>query len=236
MIVRIDKRIITIILIFVLILGVCVVFVVKMNQKAEAAWSVGSNLSIIIDAGHGGADGGAVAEDGTMEKNLNLDIALRLRDLLELSGYQVYMTRSEDISLCEDPFIKKEDMQNRINLAREYPQALFISIHLNKFSMPQDSGAQVFYSNNHEDSFLLAQSIQDVIRNNLQPSNTRQVKVGNDNSILLRSIEQPAVIVEGGFLSNKEELALLQTEQYRAKLSYCIYMGIVTYQQEKDVN
>ena len=211
-------------------------YIAKKNKGAAMAWSVNSNQPIIIDAGHGGADGGAVADDGTMEKNLNLDIALRLRDLLELSGYQVYMTRSEDVSLCEDSFIKKEDMQNRINLSREYPQALFVSIHLNKFSMPQYSGAQVFYSENHEDSFLLAQSIQETIKNNLQPSNTRQIKIGNDNSILLRSIEQPAVIVEGGFLSNKEELALLKTEQYRAKLSYCIFMGIVAYQQKKDVN
>ena len=191
--------------------------------------------TIILDAGHGGEDGGAVADDGTMEKTLNLDIALRLRDFLELAGYRVYMTRTDDISLCADKFIKKEDMLNRIQLSREHPQAIFVSIHLNKFSMKQYNGAQVFYSENHEDSFLLAQLIQESIKDNLQPQNTRQIKVGNDNSILLRSITQPAVIVEGGFLSNSEELALLKTDQYRAKLDYCIFMGIVTYQQEKDV-
>lgn len=236
MIVRINKTIVVILLIFS-ILSCCAVFCIgERNRETSPVLNVNTDIPIIIDAGHGGADGGAVAHDGTLEKNLNLDIALRLQDLLELSGYQVYMTRVEDVSLCEDEFIKKEDMQNRINLCREHPQALFISIHLNKFSMEQYNGAQVFYSDNHEDGMLLAQSIQESIRNHLQPNNTRQVKIGNDNSILLRSINQPAVIVEGGFLSNQEELSLLKTEQYRAKLSYCIFMGIVTYQQKKDVN
>ncbi len=235
MIVRINKTILVSILIFSILSCCAVICIGERNKKISPVLSTNTDTPIIIDAGHGGADGGAGAHDGTLEKNLNLDIALRLRDLLELSGYQVYMTRVEDVSLCEDEFIKKEDMQNRINLCREYPQALFISIHLNKFSMERYSGAQVFYSDNHEDGMLLAQSIQESIKNHLQPNNTRQVKVGNDNSILLRSVDQPAVIVEGGFLSNKEELALLKTEQYRAKLSYCIFMGIVTYQQKKDV-
>lgn len=206
------------------------------NREAIQSWAAEENPSIIIDAGHGGADGGAVADDGTMEKTLNLDIALRLKEFLELAGYQVYMTRTEDISLCADAFIKKEDMNTRILMAREHPQALFVSIHLNKFSQTQYSGSQVFYSDNHDDSIWLAECIQESIRDNLQPENTRQIKIGNDNSILLRLIEQPAVIVEGGFLSNPQELSLLKTEQYRSKLAYCIFIGIVKYQQEKEVS
>lgn len=235
MIIRVNKLIVVIILIFAIVLCGVSVFIARRNKESVSALGTQSNIPIIIDAGHGGEDSGAVADDGTMEKTLNLDIALRLRELFAVAGYQVYMTRTEDVSLCEDEFIKKEDMNNRIQLSTEHPQALFISIHLNKFSMQQYSGAQVFYSDNHEDSYLLAQSIQETIKNNLQPNNSRQVKLGNDNSILLRLINQPAVIVEGGFLSNKEELALLQSEQYRAKLSYCIFMGIIAYQQKKDV-
>ncbi len=235
MIVRINKLVVAIVLIFAVILCGVSIFIARKNNESMFVWGIQSGIPIVIDAGHGGEDSGAIAEDGTMEKTLNLDIALRLRDLLELAGYQVYMTRTEDISLCKDAFIKKEDMRNRINLSMEHPQAIFVSIHLNKFSMEQYNGAQVFYSDNHDDSSLLAQSIQETIRNNLQPNNTRQIKLGNDNSILLQSIDQPAVIVEGGFLSNREELALLKSEQYRSKLSYCIFMGIMTYQQKKDV-
>lgn len=235
MIVRVNKTIVVIILIMVLVFVSAGIFIAERNKDITPVMNIPDNATVILDAGHGGEDGGAVADDGTMEKTLNLDIALRLRDLLELAGYRVYMTRTEDQSLCAEKFIKKEDMANRIGFAEEHPQALFVSIHLNKFSMRQYSGAQVFYSDNHEDGFLLAKSIQESIRTNLQPNNTRQVKVGNDNSILLKSITQPAVIVEGGFLSNEAELKLLKTEQYRTKLAYCIFTGIISYHQMKEV-
>ena len=235
MIVRVNKTIVVIILIMALVFASAGIFIAERNKDITPVMNIPDNATVILDAGHGGEDGGAVADDGTMEKTLNLDIALRLRDLLELAGYRVYMTRTGDQSLCAEKFIKKEDMANRIGFAEEHPQALFVSIHLNKFSMRQYSGAQVFYSDNHEDGFLLAKSIQESIKTNLQPDNTRQVKVGNDNSILLKSITQPAVIVEGGFLSNEAELKLLKTEQYRTKLAYCIFMGIISYHQMKEV-
>ena len=234
LVIRIHKSVLSAVLIFVILLCGIGVFVHHRQQAPVMAWGVSVDIPIVLDAGHGGEDSGAVAEDGTMEKVLNLDIALRLKSLLELAGYRVYMTRETDISLCENSFIKKEDMQNRLDLARTYPKALFISIHLNKFSMKQYSGAQIFYSGNHEDSYVLAQAIQQSIKNNLQPENTRQVKLGDENSILLRCLEQPAVIVEGGFLSNPEELAQLNNEAYRSKLSYCIFLGIMQYQQEKE--
>jgi N-acetylmuramoyl-L-alanine amidase len=206
-------------------------FVARRNAVNVLSYAQIENKTIIIDAGHGGEDGGAVAQDGTMEKNLNLDIAFRLKEICELAGYAVCMTRENDRALSGESFNKNADMQARIQLAREHPDALFISIHLNKFAIEKYNGAQVFYSSNNSQSIKLAQAIQTAIRHNLQPQNNRQIKSGDDNSILLRVIDSPAVIVEGGFLSNQEELARLKTETYRSQLAYCIFLGVIQYQQ-----
>ncbi len=235
MIIKLNKTIISLALIFVFLCTIACSYVANRNSVTVLSFAKTHDAVIIIDPGHGGEDGGAVAEDGTMEKNLNLDIALRLREVFELAGYTVYMTRESDKSLCDNAFNKNEDMKTRIELSRTYPDALFISIHLNKFSIEKYNGAQVFYSDNNDKSKHLAQSIQASIKTNLQPDNNRQIKIGNENSILLRLIESPAVIVEGGFLSNDQELALLQTEEYRSKLAYCIFLGVLDYQKETDV-
>ncbi len=235
MIIKLNKAIVGLTLIFTVLCAMAYAYVAKRNSATVLSFAATPDTAIIIDPGHGGEDGGAVATDGTMEKNLNLDIALRLRELFKLAGYTVYMTRESDKSLCNDAFNKNEDMKTRIELSRTYPDALFISIHLNKFSIEKYNGAQIFYSDNNEKSKMLAQSIQDSIKTNLQPDNNRQIKFGNENSMLLRLIESPAVIVEGGFLSNNRELALLQTEEYRSKLAYCIFLGVLEYQQETDV-
>lgn len=235
MIIKVNRALVCIVLLVAVLAGIACYFVERGNSVNVLSFAQTHGKSVIIDAGHGGEDGGAVANDGTLEKNLNLDIACRLRDFFELSGYTVYMTRETDCSLSGDTFNKNEDMHARIELARKYPDALFISIHLNKFSIEKYSGAQVFYSGNHSDSKLLAQAIQSTIHQNLQPDNNRQIKPGDDNSILLRLIESPAVIVEGGFLSNEAELAQLKTEQYRSRLAFSIFMGVIQYQQETDV-
>lgn len=233
MIIKLNKTVIGLTLIFAILCAIAYGYVAKRNSVETISFVATSDTAIIIDPGHGGEDGGAVAADGTMEKNLNLDIALRLREIFEQAGYAVYMTREQDQSLCSGSFNKNEDMKTRIELSRTYPDALFISIHLNKFSIEKYNGAQVFYSDNNDESELLAQAIQTSIKTNLQTDNNRQIKFGNENSILLRLIESPAVIVEGGFLSNNKELALLKTEEYRSKLAYCIFLGVVEYQQQE---
>ena len=188
---------------------------------------------VVIDAGHGGQDGGAVGADGTAEKDLNLDIARRLSEFFEVSGYEVVMTRTEDVSLGAEGFDKVKDMKARLQLVRDNPDCLFISIHLNKFTQSRYWGAQVFYSSNNPESQLLAESIQRSIQTRLQPDNSRAVKVGDSNSYLLKNAEPPAVIVECGFLSNAEELALLKTEEYRAKVAYCLYLGAMEFEMER---
>lgn len=234
-IIKINRTVVLIVLSIAVFSSLAGLYVANQNTVNVAVFASDTDIPIIIDAGHGGEDGGAVAEDGTMEKNLNLDIACRLRDIFELAGYTVYMTRDSDRSLSEEGFNKSADMRARIQLAREHPDALFISIHLNKFSIAKYSGAQVFYSSNDPQSAQLAQAIQQAIHINLQPDNDRQIKLGDENSMLLRVIDSPAVIVEGGFLSNPTELSHLKTEEYRSKLAYCIFLGIITFQQETDV-
>ncbi len=188
--------------------------------------------TVIIDAGHGGFDGGAVAEDGTPEKDINLQIAKNLRDFLELFNFHVVMTRTEDISTetSENPNNKKvSDLRNRLALMSKYDDAIFVSVHLNKFTSTSVSGAQTFYSQNADGSEKLAQSIHGKIISMLQPENIREIKKGTKSIFLLRNATCPAVIVECGFLSNKSELEKLKDEKYQRMMAFCIFCGIIDY-------
>lgn len=189
---------------------------------------------IILDAGHGGFDGGAVAADGTVEKNINLEICLTLKDFLESYGYNVILTRDSDISTdnIESDKIarrKKNDLQNRLELMNEYPDAVFVSIHLNKFTTSAASGAQVFYSGKREESAILGGAIQKQIVKLLQPENTRVNKQATAGTYLLYNATIPAVLVECGFLSNRAELEKLKTTDYQKKIAFCIFCGVNEY-------
>ncbi len=200
-------------------------------QRASTP-KIDTRRSVIIDAGHGGFDGGAVAEDGTPEKDINLQIAKDLRDFLELFNFHVVMTRTEDVSTATDgekENKKTSDLYNRLLLMREYDDAFFVSIHLNKFTSTNVSGAQTFYSQNADGSEQLAQSIHGKIINMLQPENEREIKRGTKNIYILRNATCPTVIVECGFLSNKAELEKLKDENYQTMMAFCIFCGIMEY-------
>lgn len=191
--------------------------------------------TVIIDAGHGGFDGGAVAGDGTAEKNINLNIALVLRDLLKLNGYNTVMTRESDISTdsVETQRIasrKKSDLKNRLELTCRYSDGIFVSIHLNKFTTSAASGTQVFYGGNNPLSKQLSDCIQKTVVDNLQPTNHRKIKQATKSTFILFNTKIPAVLVECGFLSNKAELELLKNEEYQKKMAFCIFCGINDYQ------
>ncbi len=190
--------------------------------------------TIIVDAGHGGFDGGAVAGDGTLEKDINLAIAQKLGTILKTSGYDVHMTRTTDTatdyseqSTIRDRKIK--DMKNRLKLINETENCIFISVHLNKFTSGSARGAQVFYSPNADESNNLGESIQNSIIKMLQPENTRKIKPGTKDTYLLYYAENPAVIVECGFVSNPAELELLKNEKYQEKIAFSIFCGIADY-------
>ena len=195
---------------------------------------------IILDAGHGGFDGGAVASDGTIEKNVNLNICLALSDMLRACGYQVILTRETDVATddVETNAIaarKKSDLKNRLELMEDYPDAVFVSIHLNKFTTSAAKGAQVFYSGKTDKSYKLSQSIQKSIKSLLQPENIRQTKQATSSTYLLYNATIPAVLVECGFLSNAQELTLLKDEVYQRKIAFSIFCGINDYFKDKGV-
>ncbi len=188
-------------------------------------------LTIVIDAGHGGRDGGAVADDdGTLEKHLNLAVAKKLQALLESADIRVIMTRETDteLALPDSPHKKRDDLQNRLRLAQAYPNTVFISIHMNKFPVAKYNGLQVYYSPNHKDSIKLAEQIQRDSRI-LKSENNRETKAAGSNIYLLSHIQVPAVLVECGFLSNYEEKECLKTEEYQTKLALSLYCSILNY-------
>lgn len=190
---------------------------------------------IIIDAGHGGFDGGAVANDGTVEKNINLSISKYLQEYLTLFGLQTVMIRETDTSVENDGLTsirekKSSDLHNRMKIMEETDNALYISIHQNKYPIEKYSGTQVFYSpKTSAESSLLAQSIQDSIVNTLQKGNTRQIKECGTSVYLMYNAVKPAVLVECGFLSNYEETEKLKTPEYQKKIAFCIAIGIQNY-------
>ncbi len=192
---------------------------------------------VIIDAGHGGFDGGAVAFDGTVEKDINLKISLTLAQFLRQSGFKTVLTRETDTS-TEDinesiSSKKKSDLSNRVALMSNYENSVFISIHLNKFTTSSASGAQVFYSKNLKDSRLLGECIQSSIVSLLQNENKRVIKKGNGSTYILERATVPTVIVECGFLSNVNDLNLLKTEEYQQKMAFSIYCGILNFYQNR---
>ena len=201
-------------------------------RKTDASLS---DSVVLIDPGHGGFDGGTTAEDGTIEKHLNLAVALCLRDLLMVCGVPVVMTRDTDIGLDEDASAsirnrKVSDMKNRLAL---YEAAdVVISIHQNYFAQPQYSGTQLFYSKNNGDSAVLAEEIRRMVVGWTQPQNTRELKAAGESIYLLHRTSTPAVLVECGFLSHPEEREKLKTPAYQQQLAFAILAGYWNYQWE----
>ena len=191
---------------------------------------------VIIDAGHGGEDGGAIGIDGTLEKDLNLSIALELDTLLRAQGIQTRLTRTEDILLYDrnsdyKGHKKAQDMAQRLKITEEYENAIFVSIHMNSFSQEKYKGLQVYYSTNSQNSSILAQKIQTMVAENLQWDNKRNVKPSDTGIYLLEHITHPAVLIECGFLSNSEDCSNLNSPSYRSKLCFIISAAICDYFQ-----
>ena len=190
--------------------------------------------TLIIDAGHGGEDGGATGFDGSLEKELNLQIAQRLYEALSSSGIPCVMTRKEDILLydrTQDYKGRKKmlDMQARLNIASQYKDAIFISIHQNSFPVEKYSGFQVYYSQNDPDSSILARTLENAVRERLQPSNNRASKNAGDSIYLLKHLSCPAVLLECGFISNESECKSLSSEEYQKRLTEVLCDAIVEF-------
>ncbi|MCC8122592.1 MAG: N-acetylmuramoyl-L-alanine amidase [Oscillospiraceae bacterium] len=191
---------------------------------------------LIIDAGHGGEDGGAVSVSGVTESQINLSIALKLDAICGLYGISPVVLRTEDTSLHDADAKtarerKKTDLINRVAQIQEYPNATLISIHQNNFTSASAHGAQVFYSN-PELSLPLALTTQDTLRATLDPDNDRVAMKIGETIYLMNHITCRAILVECGFLSNQEEDALLQTEEYQTKIATALLSSWLEYQRD----
>jgi N-acetylmuramoyl-L-alanine amidase len=199
-----------------------------------------SNLdikTIIIDAGHGEPDGGCESNNGIKESNLNLQVALELEEILKQTGHKVIMTRKDennigDVDKGSIRQKKVSDINNRIKIVNDSEADFLISIHMNKFGETKYFGWQSFYKSGSEDSKSLAECVQQGICNNINRENKRQ-PLSIRGIKLIDNSKIPSIIIECGFLSNVEDLRLLQTPEYREKLAYGILDGIEEYYEIK---
>lgn len=196
----------------------------------EASSRAEGNRLILIDAGHGGNDPGKVGVDGVLEKDLNLALAKKLEVLLEQQDMEVMLIREEDRGLYdEDASNKKaQDMKRRCELINSEQPACVVSIHQNSYHEEGVRGAQVFYYGTSKESEQLAKLLQAELVRAGDPESARQARA-NDTYYLLKKTEVPTVIVECGFLSNWEDCAKLQDENYQDRLVWAIHMGILRY-------
>ena len=221
------------------VLTLCLVFVLTFSlvlsfgyfTKPTVSNTVQSKNSVIVDAGHGGEDGGTQSSAGVLEKDVNLEISMRLGNLLKLLGYNVIYTRTEDKLVYGTDAVtqrqkKVSDIHYRKNFIDIYPETLFLSIHQNYFYESKYFGAQVFYSENNPKSKTFADSIQVSIRSLLQPENDRQTKATGSDIYLLYHAKSPAVMVECGFMSNAGVALLLSDDAYQKKMCLAVAAGI----------
>lgn len=205
--------------------------------KQVSALPVDSKV-VIIDAGHGRRRWpGLLVPVGIDEAELNLKIALKLQNLLEQSGTTVILTRSDDTSIYElDKKTlsqkKVSDIKNRVKIGNESEADIFVSIHMNKIPQTQYDGWQTFYNVKNENGKLLAESIQNALNETIPRKNDRLPK-SISNVYIVEHVEIPIALVECGFLSNQEELALLIQDDYQDRLAFGIYTGIINYFKNK---
>jgi len=229
-----DKVIIAAILLVVLVLTACIINGVNFST-IKATNNEPKNKIIVLDAGHGGEDPGAVSDfSGIREKEINLYIASKVKELLEAENYTIIMTREDDTLKYEEGTKRvtekrRQDLIQRKKIMDESGADLVVSIHLNKFPQQQYYGAQVFYPPNSPESKTAAQLIQKSLREIVDPENKREAMLKKAEIIILKNLKTPTVIVECGFLSNPQEEKKLATAEYQDKLALAIKEGIMKY-------
>ncbi len=199
---------------------------------------------IIIDAGHGGEDGGTQSSDGTLEKKINLEISLKINEELLGRGFTTVLTRDGDYMIYDESSStqrekKISDIHNRMKIVEESGNCILLSIHQNYFKESKYSGTQVFYSKNNPDSKILADEIQKSVVSALQPDNTRQIKESGTDIYLLYHSKVPSVMVECGFMSNEAESERLKDEVYQQQMAGTIVSGLIKHLESKpegDIN
>lgn len=227
------NRFINIFMACLLLAGVyCVAWLVPPRAEEVSGTETKDSFLIVIDPGHGGSDPGKVSDNGLLEKDINLEIALLLKEELG-SDYRVILTRESDAGLYSenDTNKKASDMRERCRIIEEEKADMLISIHQNSYTDPDVKGAQVFYYTHSAEGKKLAESIQNSIKEIASPDNNRVSKSNNDYYMLLHT-SCPAVIVECGFLSNPGEAELLNSKDYQKLIVSAIKKGIEDYLSE----
>jgi len=222
-------------LIFSLSFFACEIYV-SSDEYVDAMQLASEKKIVIIDAGHGGEDPGVVGVSGVYEKDLNLSFVLEIGSLLERAGYAVIYTRLEDRLLYKEEenikgIRKISDLKNRTEIANQYTDAIFVSIHMNSYSDAKYSGTQVYYGKNNGLGRELAESIRSSVKERIQPNNERKTKPGEGMYILEHALP-PSVIVECGFLTNREECEKLSEKEYQKSLCLAIVYGIIDYTEK----
>lgn len=227
-VISIKKEKILIVIYLIVILG-GLIKVFKMETVETFSMPLSKKV-VLIDPGHGGFDPGTIGSGNKFEKDINLQISLKLQQFLEQGGAYVLTTRADDSALAER---KGADMRGRKYIANSSNADLIVSIHQNSHPQGGVQGSQVFYFNNSEKSKILAESIQNQFKNIVNWNNKKKA-MPNSNYYILKQTTIPAVIVECGFMSNYSELQKLQNDDYQTRIAWSIYMGIVDYfNQEK---
>ncbi len=207
------------------------------NAAAGFAEGDGKTIAVVIDAGHGGEDGGCIGCDGTLEKNVNLDVSERMCEILSSMGIKCVMTRTEDKALYDmygdlDDYKgqkKTYDLKNRLRFGEEHADAVFVSIHMNSFPQSSCRGVQIYYSPNTGESEALAEAVKESVFAYLQPENKRETKRAGTSIYILNRIKRPAILIECGFLSNPEECAALNDVEYKGRLALTLATAVAEY-------
>ncbi len=206
---------------------------------AVSSSKITENNTIILDAGHGGEDGGAVGVGGIIEKDINLSITLKSAAFFEFLGYNVEFTRENDKMTCDEGLKtqrekKVSDIKNRLEQIEKSSCLCSVSIHQNIFG-GEAKGAQIFYGGNNPESKLIAESVQNGISSLLQPENNRVIKQATKDIYILYHTKKPVILVECGFISNAKEVALLSDNEYQNKMAFAISISTVKHLTEREV-
>lgn len=225
------KKSLIVLLVFVFTVTVCTAVNTCLGKKnfVNSQYNL-SDACIVIDAGHGGADAGTVAADGTLEKDINLAIALDLYDFLNVCGIECVTIRNGDYEFYPDGIDRsRSDLYNRLDFVNETENAVLVSIHQNFFTDSSEHGMQVWYTANEKTSKVLADNILNYTKMFLQQDNTRQNKQSDNSYYILYNAQVPSVMVECGFMSNAAENEKLNTEEYQKQIACTIMLGINEY-------
>lgn len=223
----------------IIVLGVGAALYAKININKTIMTDANANNKkiIVLDAGHGGLDGGCSTADGKTEKVINLNVVLTTKDMLNFFGYEVETTRDKDTSIHDKDVKgirnqKISDMDNRLEIFNMYPNSVCVSIHQNTYSDPRYSGAQMFYSDSNENNQRFASIMQNKFVEMIQPENKRETKLCGSELFLCYYCSNPTVMIECGFLSNPDEAAKLTSEEYQRKVAFTVFSGISEFLQE----